>query len=77
MLLGRSALMPPDLESVAWRNQKIGLVLQESTLISSLSIPGSIKLPLLYAGTLGKEHSGRFGQAVDSLGIGSILGKTA
>ena len=77
MLLGRSALMLPDLKSVAWRNQKIVLVLQESTLIRSLSIPGSIKLPLLYAGILGKGHSGRFGQVVNSLSIGSILGKTA
>lgn len=40
-----------------------------------MSIVGNIKLPLLYAGALGKEHSERFGQVADSLGIGSILGK--
>ena len=42
-----------------------------------MSIVDNIKLPLLYAGALGKEHSERFGQVADSLGIGSIFGKTA
>lgn len=32
-----------------WRNEKIGFVLQESSLIDSLTIADNIKLPLLYA----------------------------
>ena len=40
-----------------------------------MSIANNVKLPLLYAGALGKEHSERFGQVADSLGIGSIFGK--
>lgn len=51
MLLGRSARTMSNLESDAWRNQKTGFSLQESTLISKLSSAGSIKLPLLCAGT--------------------------
>lgn len=31
-----------------WRNQKIGFVLQESSLINSLTIEDNIKLPLMY-----------------------------
>ena len=46
-LLGRSARELSDRESAAWRNQRIGFVLQESALINSLSIADNIKLPLL------------------------------
>ena len=74
-LLGRSARTLSDLESAAWRNQKIGFVLQESALIGSLSIADNIRLPLLYARTPRKGDSRRFDQVVDSLGIGSILSK--
>ena len=75
MLLGRSARTMSNLESDAWRNQKTGFSLQESTLISKLSIAGSIKLPLLCAGTPDKGHSRRFGQVLESLGIGSTPGR--
>ena len=50
--------------------------LQESTLISKLSSAGSIKLPLLCAGTPDKGHSRRFGQVLDSLGKGLHLAET-
>lgn len=74
-LLGRSARELSDRESAAWRNQRIGFVLQESALISSLSIADNIKLPLLYARPPGSGRSGRFEEVVDTLDIGPILRK--
>ena len=74
-LLGRSARTLSDRESAAWRNQKIGFVLQESALINSLSIADNITLPLLYTRIPRSEHSTRVDEVADSLGIGSILHK--
>ena len=74
-LLGRSARELSDRESAAWRNQRIGFVLQESALINSLSIADNIKLPLLYARPPGSGRSGRFEEVVDTLDIGPILRK--
>lgn len=63
-------------ELAVWRNQKIGFVLQESTLINSLTIEDNIKLPLLYAGSKNKEFKVEdFDSIVDAIGIQSILKK--
>ena len=63
-------------ELAEWRNQKIGFVLQESSLINSLTIEDNIKLPLLYAGTRKKEFKPKeFENIVNAICIQSILKK--
>lgn len=63
-------------ELAEWRNQKIGFVLQESSLINSLTIEDNIKLPLLYVGTRKKEFKPKeFENIVNAIGIQSILKK--
>ncbi len=63
-------------ELAVLRNQKIGFVLQESSLINSLTIEDNIKLPLLYAGTKRKKiNTEDFDKIVDTIGIRSILKK--
>lgn len=59
-----------------WRNQKIGFVLQESSLINSLTIEDNIKLPLMYArlekDPVAEDH---FKRITSKIGIESILKK--
>lgn len=75
-ILGRNAREMSDRESSAWRNERIGFVLQESALIHSLSIADNIKLPMLYARSIDRRgQQGRFEEIVDTLDIGSILHK--
>ncbi len=63
-------------ELAEWRNKKVGFVLQESSLINSLTIEDNIKLPLLYAGSKKKEFKVKdFDSIVDTIGIKSILKK--
>lgn len=63
-------------ELADWRNKKVGFVLQESSLINSLTIEDNIKLPLLYAGSKKKEFKAKdFDNIVDTIGIKSILKK--
>lgn len=59
-----------------WRNQKIGFVLQESSLINSLTIEDNIKLPLMY-GNVEKDLTvqERFKRITNKIGIESILEK--
>lgn len=59
-----------------WRNQKIGFVLQDSSLINSLSIEDNIKLPLMYA-KLEKDLNAEdhFKRIVNKIGLDSILKK--
>ncbi|MEK4200616.1 ABC transporter ATP-binding protein [Cytobacillus sp. FSL K6-0265] len=59
-----------------WRNQKIGFVLQESSLINSLTIEDNIKLPLMY-GNVEKDLTvqERFKRITNKIGIESILKK--
>ena len=59
-----------------WRNQKIGFVLQESSLINSLTIEDNIKLPLLYANVEKDPNvQDRFKQIITKIGIEPILKK--
>ncbi|TPR55594.1 ABC transporter ATP-binding protein [Enterococcus sp. OL5] len=59
-----------------WRNQKIGFVLQESSLINSITIEDNIKLPLMYArlekDPVAEDH---FKRITSKIGIESILKK--
>ncbi|WP_461611364.1 ABC transporter ATP-binding protein [Cytobacillus kochii] len=59
-----------------WRNQKIGFVLQESSLINSLTIEDNIKLPLMY-GNVEKNLTvqERFKRITNKIGIEPILKK--
>jgi putative ABC transport system ATP-binding protein len=59
-----------------WRNQKIGFVLQESSLINSLTIEDNIKLPLMYA-NLKKDLTvqNHFKRITNKIGIEHILKK--
>lgn len=59
-----------------WRNKEIGFVLQESSLINSLTLEDNIKLPFMYA-NLEKEPDAikHFNRVVKKLGIESILKK--
>ena len=59
----------------AWRNEKIGFVLQESALIDSLTIEDNIKLPLLYSKSGSSSASATYSRIVDTIGIQSILKK--
>ena len=64
-------------ELAQWRNQRIGFVLQESTLINSLTIEDNIKLPFLYADAEKKSLKAveSFESVIDAIGIRSILKK--
>ena len=66
-----------DKTKAAWRNQRIGFVLQESALIQSMTIEENIKLPLIYA-TRDDELRAKasFDEIVDSLELRSVLKKT-
>jgi putative ABC transport system ATP-binding protein len=59
-----------------WRNQKIGFVVQESSLINSLTIEDNIKLPLMYA-NLKKDLTvqNHFKRITTKIGIEPILKK--
>ncbi|RSL35391.1 ATP-binding cassette domain-containing protein [Salibacterium salarium] len=59
-----------------WRNQKIGFVLQESSLINSLTIEDNIKLPLMYA-NIEKDLTvqDHFKRIINKIGIEPILKK--
>ncbi|MDM5208189.1 ABC transporter ATP-binding protein [Cytobacillus kochii] len=59
-----------------WRNQKIGFVLLESSLINSLTIEDNIKLPLMY-GNVEKNLTvqERFKRITNKIGIEPILKK--
>lgn len=59
----------------AWRNQRIGFVLQESALINSLTVEENIKLPLLYAKAGSEYNQNDFASIVNGIGIESILKK--
>lgn len=75
-LLGKKVANLNTSELAEWRNQKIGFVLQESSLINSLTIEDNIKLPLLYAGSRTKKFKIQdFDSIVDAIGIRSILKK--
>lgn len=75
-LLGKKVANLNTSELAEWRNQKIGFVLQESSLINSLTIEDNIKLPLLYAGSRIKKFKTQdFDNIVDAIGIRSILKK--
>lgn len=75
-LLGKKVANLNTSELAEWRNQKIGFVLQESSLINSLTIEDNIKLPLLYAGSRIKKFKIQdFDSIVDAIGIRSILKK--
>jgi putative ABC transport system ATP-binding protein len=59
-----------------WRNQKIGFVLQESSLIDSLTIEENIRLPLYYAGSKKDFFKPEyFENIINTIGIKSILKK--
>ena len=60
-----------------WRNQRIGFVLQESTLINSLTIEDNIRLPLLYAspGKKGSIEAEDFDTIISTIEIRPILKK--
>lgn len=65
-----------EIKLAQWRNQKIGFVLQESALITSLTIEDNIKLPLLYADSEKKESILEdFESSINAIGIESILKK--
>ncbi|MBD7935963.1 ATP-binding cassette domain-containing protein [Cytobacillus sp. Sa5YUA1] len=59
-----------------WRNQKIGFVLQESSLINSLTIEDNIKLPLMY-GNVEKDLTvqDHYKRIINKIGIEPILKK--
>ncbi|QXE02505.1 ABC transporter ATP-binding protein [Terribacillus sp. DMT04] len=59
-----------------WRNKKIGFVLQESSLINSLTIEDNIKLPLMYA-NIEKDLTvqDHFKRIINKIGIEPILKK--
>lgn len=59
-----------------WRNKEIGFVLQESSLINSLTLEDNIKLPFMYANVEKEPDSIKhFNRVVKKLGIESILKK--
>ena len=76
LLFGTSTDNLNSTELAKIRNQKIGFVLQESSLINSLTIEDNIKLPLLYTGKKRKNSNMEdFDRIVDVIGIKSILKK--
>lgn len=63
-----------QVEHATLRNKNIGFILQESALISSLSIEDNIKLPLVYyKGNEADSYSNHFNEIVEALGIQSII----
>ncbi|MBP3222465.1 MAG: ABC transporter ATP-binding protein [Actinomycetaceae bacterium] len=77
---GRYSLYNTDVKTLSvntraqWRNEKIGFVLQESTLIHSMSIKDNITLPLLYSQ---KKYPSQqwYEEIVETLDITHILDK--
>ena len=66
-----------DKTKAAWRNQRIGFVLQESALIQSMTIEENIKLPLIYATNDDEKRAkATFDEIVDSLELRPVLKKT-
>lgn len=74
-LFGKDTKSLSDREAAIWRNRRIGFVLQESALISSISIEENIKLPYVYSSPVGQAGRDRFEDIVNLLGIEKILSK--
>lgn len=76
-LKGRNTANLSLKEQAQIRNSQIGFILQENSLIDSLSLEDNIKLPLIYAKDKNdkKEAKVFFHSLVDELNIQSILSK--
>lgn len=74
-IMGKRASELTDTQLARWRNEKIGFVLQESSLINTLRVEENIKLPFRYADPRPQNLETRFAQVVDQLGIRDLLKK--
>ncbi|MFW0179625.1 ABC transporter ATP-binding protein [Rothia sp. P7208] len=74
-LFGKSTQKLSDRELAKLRNKNIGFALQESALITSLSVEDNIKLPLIYSQSRGQKEQQRFEDITGALGISNILTK--
>ena len=65
--------MAPN-ELAATRNQRIGFVFQSFNLLSRTSATANVELPLVYAGLMGGNRSGKAREALERVGLGDRLG---
>jgi putative ABC transport system ATP-binding protein len=69
-----SRLGPNALAAI--RNRKLGFVFQNFNLLPRISALENVQIPLLYAGTAGRERRRRAGAALDELGLGDLAPRT-